>query len=81
MAWVWASVLVRSAAILAAAWMLRRFLRGLSAKYRHSVLFAGFILLMLWPLLFGGAACDFYPGLASFFEPWNDYDPANDFLS
>ena len=39
------------AAILAAAWMLRRFLRGLSAKYRHSVLFAGFILLMLWPLL------------------------------
>jgi len=51
MAWVWASVLVRSAAILAAAWMLRRFLRGLSAKYRHSVLFAGFILLMLWPLL------------------------------
>jgi TonB family protein len=51
MSWVWASLLIRSAVILAAAEALRRFPRGSGPVYRHRIMLAGFGFLLLWPLL------------------------------
>lgn len=49
MGWAWASLLIRSGVILAAAEILRRVPRRWAAAERHRVLLAGFALLMLWP--------------------------------
>jgi TonB family protein len=51
MPWAWASLLIRSAVILGAAELLRRFSRRSAPAYRHRILFASFGLLMLWPVL------------------------------
>jgi TonB family protein len=47
----WVSLLVHSAAILAAANLLGRFPRKLAPLHRHRLLLAGFGLLLVWPLL------------------------------
>lgn len=49
MPWVWVSLIVRSAVILGVAETLRRFPRRAAPAYRHGVLLAGFVLLMMWP--------------------------------
>jgi TonB family protein len=51
MFWAWASLLLRSGLILAAAEMLRRGSRKSSAAYRHRIVASGFALLLLWPAL------------------------------
>jgi hypothetical protein len=50
MQWAWASLLIRSAAVLAAAEILRRFPRKSAPADRHRILLAAFGLLMMWPL-------------------------------
>ncbi|HZS53415.1 MAG TPA: M56 family metallopeptidase [Bryobacteraceae bacterium] len=49
MLWAWASLLIRSGAILAAAELLRRMSRKSSAAYRYRILLTGFALLLIWP--------------------------------
>jgi beta-lactamase regulating signal transducer with metallopeptidase domain len=50
MQWAWASLLIRSAAVLAAAEILRRFPRKSAPADRYRILLAAFGLLMIWPL-------------------------------
>jgi TonB family protein len=50
MAWLWASLLIRSGLILVGAEILRRFPRNLGPADRHRILFAAFGLLLIWPL-------------------------------
>ncbi len=48
--WIWAGLFVRSAVILIAAELLRRFPRKTSPAYRHRVVLAGFAMLLVWPV-------------------------------
>src|SRR5438105_4335846 len=50
MQWAWASLLIRSAVVLVAAEILRRFPRKSAPADRHRILLAGFGLLMISPL-------------------------------
>ncbi len=50
MPWAWASLLIRSAVVLIAAEILRRFPRKSAPADRHRILLAAFGLLMIWPL-------------------------------
>lgn len=50
MHWAWTSLLIRSAIVLGAAEMLRRFPRRSAPAYRHRILLAAFGLLLMWPL-------------------------------
>jgi TonB family protein len=50
MHWAWTSLLIRSAIVLGAAEMLRRFPRRSAPAYRHRILLTAFGLLMMWPL-------------------------------
>jgi TonB family protein len=47
----WAELFIRSLAILAAAQVLSRVPQRLASAYRHRLLLAGFVLLLIWPVL------------------------------
>jgi TonB family protein len=51
MQWLWAGLLIRSAVILLAAEILRRFPRRSAPASRHRILLAAFGLVLIWPLL------------------------------